>query len=302
MEKIDRKKLGKYVRRHPEARLKDIARHFGCKVSIIGKAIREAGIDYREYYPQKQFAAELGKYVRKHPEATQKEVAGHFGCHQADISRALKAAGIRYRRKGRGIPLMMVPGEIEEYIRDNPKATQEDIAGFFGCSLFAVHDVVEAHNIGYKSKRGETPPFASNPELLELYVRDHPEATQREIADHFSCHPSVVGKALRVHGIKYAKKQGGVPPKIQRERLRAYVRKHPDATRADIAAYFRCSLVTVDLYMRGCGLAARRQRKAKLPLEELRSYIRGNPNASQADIARHFGYDPSVVHRAIKKL
>ena len=40
MEKIDRKKLGKYVRRHPAARHRDIARRFGCKVSLVGKALQ----------------------------------------------------------------------------------------------------------------------------------------------------------------------------------------------------------------------------------------------------------------------
>jgi predicted DNA-binding protein YlxM (UPF0122 family) len=46
-----------------------------------------------------------------------------------------------------------------------------------------------------------------DPEKLKLYVKEHPDATQQEMADEFHCCNQAISKALRRCGITHKKKK-----------------------------------------------------------------------------------------------
>lgn len=47
-----------------------------------------------------------------------------------------------------------------------------------------------------------------DPEKLKQYVKEHPDATQQQMADEFNCSDSAIGKALKRNNITRKKRQG----------------------------------------------------------------------------------------------
>jgi len=64
-----------------------------------------------------------------------------------------------------------------------------------------------------KSKEGDLSDSKPNrtfkkidPEKLKEYVKQHPDAYQYEMAEHFNCSPKAIWQALRKHGITRKKR------------------------------------------------------------------------------------------------
>ncbi len=222
--KIDREELRKYVRKHPEETQADIARHFGCVPNTIGDIIKEAGIEYRRKNGYNKLSPDtLREYLRQHPKASQTDIARYFRCHQSSVSARIKALGMATRSSRSrewSSAIVVAADKIERYIRDNPNATQQNIADFFNISQTAVSDAIVRHRIDYKSKRGETPRFIAKPDILKKYVQGHPAATMTEIARYFKCDYSVVQRTIKKYAIPYTSKcprkiiPGGVTPRV----------------------------------------------------------------------------------------
>lgn len=56
-----------------------------------------------------------------------------------------------------------------------------------------------------------------DPDKLRAYVKDHPDATQQEIADEFGCCNQAVSKALRRLDITRKKKRAATKSKIRKK-------------------------------------------------------------------------------------
>lgn len=134
-----------------------------------------------------------------------------------------------------------------------------------------------------------------HPDKLRKYIRRHPNATQKQIAAHFDCTPNAVSYALKQHGISYNRKNKN--SKIQPEKLRKYVRKHPNATQKQIAARFSCDQTSVSAAIRRYNIPYARN---SVLSEDLQKYIDSHPNATQEQIAVHFGRGQSAISDALK--
>lgn len=55
-----------------------------------------------------------------------------------------------------------------------------------------------------------------NPEKLKAYVKEHPDATQQEMAEEFGCCNQAISKALKRHKITRKKRQSGTRNRIQK--------------------------------------------------------------------------------------
>lgn len=264
--------LREHIQQHPEATQKDIAKHFKCDPSSVSSAIKAAGISYRpkacapkSLSEHKKFSQKLQKYVQDNPSATQTEIAAFFKCNSGCISKALKTYGINYEKKRKDKPPFMTnPELLRTYIRDNPKASQTEIAGYFNCDASCVSRALKKFGIEYSNKfRGGIPaklPFA--PEQLRVYILDHPKATKAEISRHFKCDVYYISRAIKTYGINYAKRHGSghsVESFLSPEKLRDYVNNNPEATQAEIARQFKCHYSCVSRALKVHGIDYRRK-------------------------------------------
>jgi IS30 family transposase len=76
-----------------------------------------------------------------------------------------------------------------------------------------------------------------DPDKLREYVRNHPEATARQIGAHFNRSRRTISFAVHYYKIPFTAKRKGTPI-IKAEELREYVSRHPHATQRQIAAHF----------------------------------------------------------------
>ena len=77
--------------------------------------------------------------------------------------------------------------------------TYAETAKIFHVSVFAVHAWVQKYQeTGDLSDKPLNRRFKKiDPERLRAYVKEHPDATQQEIADEFHCSNQAVSKALK---------------------------------------------------------------------------------------------------------
>ena len=87
--------------------------------------------------------------------------------------------------------------------------TYAETATIFHVSVFAFHAWVQKYQeTGDLSNKPLNRGFKKiDPEKLRAYVKEHPDATQQEIADEFHCSNQAVSKALRRLDITRKKKR-----------------------------------------------------------------------------------------------
>lgn len=207
--KLDPDKLRQYVRRHPDATQRQIAAYFGCIPAYVSYLLKQYGIPYTRKYKYNKIQMEkLRKFVRKHPDATQQEIAAHLRCGQTSVGYALRRYNIPYKRKCRAkikhrnnseIP----PNELRRYVSDHPEATQGQIAAYFSRNQSSISTTLKRYGIPYVKK---CPCSKITENELRVYVKEHPEATQQQIAKYFGCSQYSISDALKRYDIPYAKK------------------------------------------------------------------------------------------------
>ena len=79
------------------------------------------------------------------------------------------------------------------------------------------------------------------PEALKAYIRDHPKALHKEIANHFGCSEVTVNAVLKKYGITHSRRKTIAPKELE-----AYLQKNPGACTREIAAHFGCSVSYVN--------------------------------------------------------
>ena len=97
--------------------------------------------------------------------------------------------------------------------------TYAETAAVFHVSVFAIHAWVQKYQeTGDLSDKPLNRGFKKiDPEKLRTYVKDHPDATQQEIADEFHCSNQAVGKALKRLNITRKKKRAAIKSGTRRK-------------------------------------------------------------------------------------
>ena len=93
---------------------------------------------------------------------------------------------------------------LESYVKNHPNATQTDIAAYFGCARNTVSVSLKTNHISYTKKDNKQKKLYPKP-LLE-YIRAHPKATRKDIAEFFNCSLNSVHRALERHDINCDRK------------------------------------------------------------------------------------------------
>ncbi len=97
--------------------------------------------------------------------------------------------------------------------------TLKETAEIFGVSKSAVDTWVKKYEkTGDLSNKPLNRSFKKiNPEELKVYVKEHPDDTQKEIAKVFDCCNQAISKALKRNGITRKKKHFGTKNKTQKK-------------------------------------------------------------------------------------
>jgi transposase len=246
MDSIDPDELRLYVKSHPEANLQKLANHFNCSITKVRNAIKRYGIAYVSNQRKSATAPqpeELQRYIDKHPDYTLQQIGGHFSCTGSAIGDIIRRYKLIYSQKRgmnhKGNPKLS-PEELHGYIAKHPGANQCQIASHFGCHRDTIKNTLKRHQIPYSKKVALNGSEKVNPKKLRAYISTHPEDNISKIAKHFASSQFIISSIIKRHGIPYTKKFGGkaaagaLPP----DKVREYIRLHPQETLREIAAHF----------------------------------------------------------------
>lgn len=217
---VTKEEMEEYIDSHPNEDLKEAAKHFGTSVAYIKARlyspnvrktkkpqapIQTAPVDsfVKSRKPEIPAKETLENYILNHPEQTMQQIGEHFN---ASASYARKLAELydiphknRATRKGADIP----KEKIEEYIKAHPDANKKQIAAHFNSNAAKISILIEKYNIPYENKKHS--PSISKKEL-ENYIATHPDATQKEIAEHFDTTVGTISVLIRKYEIPYTHK------------------------------------------------------------------------------------------------
>ena len=139
-------------------------------------------------------------------------------------------------------------------------------------------------------------------EDLEKYIKEHPEATQIEIAVFFGTSASTINKLITEYKIDYTPKNGK-KTKIKGEDLRKYLQDFPNATVNEIAMVFHTNDATIRRYLRISGLEAEKRlyKPSAVLKQEIIDYININPRAPKVQMATDLHLSLSVLNLQLNK-
>ena len=296
-EKLDPEELKRYVENNPEAYLREVAETFGCSIMTVSKVLRRHGIARNETV-HKINPEELKRYINDNPYAYIREIAEVFGCSVETVWKTLRRNGIARIKKTVNYRKINIK-KLRKYVKWHPDAYLREIAEIFDCSEMTVSVALRRHRI---PRTGRPRTRKIDPEKLRKYVEAHPDAYLREIAKVFGCSEMTASTELRQHGITRIKRPI-VQDKIKLEKLKKYLKTHPNASRRDIMKEFDCSYGTVSVTFRRHGITCMKSKVAqgKLRPEKLKKYLEAKPNASRKDIAKKFRCSERTVSRAFRR-
>lgn len=237
---------------------------------------------------------ELKAYIASHPDEMQAQIAEHFGVNQCIISNTIKQYGINYTKKC--TPPSISKEELENYIAQNPNASQKEIAKHFKISVSTTSTLIRKYNIEYSSKYAKSP---ISKEVLSEYILNHPDEAQKQIAQHFGVTKVYIGQLIERFGIPYQnKRKTNVTPK----QIQSYIKTHKDANLDEIAKHFGVSASYISAMIIGNNIKYHKKyRQGIAPTQEIKDYILDNPQATQKEIAKHFGLSQACINKIIIK-
>jgi transposase len=211
---IDPTKVDKYIRENPDAPLVEIAKELGCSITGLTYTIEIHDIPYVHKQPMKLNREELIKYRKKHPNATYTDIGRKYNCSPQAVVLAFKRYGIPYTKQV--YPAVDIE-ELKKYIKENPDASYTKISAKFKRSPAGVRLLIKRHKIPYISKLYRNKKL--DPDLVEKYIKENPDATYKEIGKKFNCTWSSVRTLVKKHNIPYIRKSppGRTPRSIKPE-------------------------------------------------------------------------------------
>jgi len=238
----------------------------------------------------------LKAYIVENPDATYKEITKVFDCSKYYVQIACKELGITIKQEPK-----LSPDKLKSYMEKHPYATLAETAEALGASVSTVLRVLSQSGV----TRIVPPrkPRKLDPEQLRRYIKEHPDATLKEIGEEFECSGPNVLYALRKHNIPRSKPL----PKLRTvdlEEFKEYVRANPDADIREISKGLGCSESTARRVFSRLGLIYKMppQKSKKVDPKSLRDYMVKYPTATFEDIAKVYACSERTVYRAFKQL
>ena len=152
--KVNKEELVKYIDEHPEATQMEIATYFNVARQTIIAYIQRYDINFKRKNGlySKININDLMRYIKENPEKTQMEVAEHFKVNHATISKCLlkNKVYISFPQKRR---TKLTEEDLRNYIINNPKATQVEIAHDLGVSNGTISYSLKKYKIEWNDKR-----------------------------------------------------------------------------------------------------------------------------------------------------
>ena len=136
---------------------------------------------------------------------------------------------------------------LEKYIRENPNATQLEIAGFFGVSVTTINKKILEYRINYKPKTGKRTKIKE--ENVKKYLEDFPNATIEQIASAFNVSNATISRFLRIKNLASNKRilRG---PTILKQDLLDYINLNPKATRIQMSNDLQMSMSVLNMHLK----------------------------------------------------
>ena len=211
----------------------------------------------------------LEKYIRENPNATQLEIAGFFGVSVTTINKKILEYRINYKPKT-GKRTKIKEENVKKYLEDFPNATIEQIASAFNVSNATISRFLRIKNLA-SNKRILRGPTILKQDLLD-YINLNPKATRIQMSNDLQMSMSVLNMHLKKFGIEWdeneekfvskeefeneekieelPEEEEVILYKVKKEDVEECIRKHPKATRRDIAAYLSTTEEKLDKYMK----------------------------------------------------
>ncbi|AMS01112.1 DNA binding protein [Bacillus phage AR9] len=231
-----KEELKKIINEHPDWSQREIAEHLGTEKSHVSQLIKKYNIDYTIKKKNKKIIIskeKLIEIINEHPDWTQKQIADHLGVVESYISRLIRKYNIIYVKKGnQSRNKFMEKNLISQYfmneeimvdllfsvIKNNNELNQKEIADLL------VKRLINEYNLNYKLKT------ITKDDLLDV-IKEHPDWTQKQIADHFLALPNTINSILVRNNIN----QKEIREEYMVEKLKELIKEHPDWTQAQLA-------------------------------------------------------------------
>ena len=189
--------------------------------------------------------------------------------------------------------------EIIQYKKDNPNATQSEIADRFNTPPSIVFRILKQAGLTTPSAQTQSQTQARNQEIAQ-YKKDNLNVTRQEIANKFNLSIIAVARILKKAGLTTSSSQ----TQAQNQEIIQYKTDNPDATLPEIADEFNLSISVVFKALKQAGLTtplSQIQAQTQARNQEIIQYKKDNPNATQPKIADKFNLSVDTVARILKK-
>ena len=234
----------------------------------------------------------LRQYLLDHPDASVESMHKDLGVRYKTLYKALKHYGL-YTRFRRPFVPALTQEAFQGYLSGHSETTQEDM-----CLYFKMRKRDLRKHLTYYGL--PCPPCISMKERLEIYLRDHPEATYQEISAALGRSKSSIKSVFDRYGIPY---KWSPEMKYVREKLSAYLDAHPEATYKDLTRVFGGTKSGVYVALKRYGL--RHPWPSSVfyyDYEALKKHMLAHPEASLQELRDVFGGTGNQMRAALKKL
>ncbi len=148
---------------------------------------------------------EFEDYVAKHPKFSLAQIANHFKVSRSALDRFVKTNDIKaFKPRKRGLPSSNIKkDDLAEYIRQNPKFTQEKIAQHYSTTASTIGKLIKNYNIEIYTNKSKNHPINLTKENLQTIIKQNPKFTEEQLADYFGVSISTISKYIDKYNIDY---------------------------------------------------------------------------------------------------
>ncbi len=185
--------------------------------------------------------------------------------------------------------------QILEYIENNHNANQKELAYYFGVDIGTMKNIIRKYDIKINTGKGIRYRKIEEEELRK-YIKEKPETSIKQLAEHFKVSNSTILNSLKKYNIE---REGRRLKSMEKKDIVEYLNQNSSASARELAERFGVDITTMYKYINRYGLIVRKEKRGrtkKINEDELRLYIEKRPDAKMKEIAEHF----SVSHSTIK--
>ncbi|ALN97970.1 hypothetical protein Bp8pS_291 [Bacillus phage vB_BpuM-BpSp] len=209
--------------------------------NIISNTIN--GITYyillRKVIGMKVNIDELKRLIKEHPDWTQKELAEELNISRSYIVYLFNKYDISYHKKR--IYVKRNIDKLKNLIEEHPNWTQEKLAETLNVSSKTIGRLIREYNLSYERKyyrKGESIYL----DKLKKLIEEHPNWTQKELAEELNISQTHINKLIKNHKIPYKQKKRKAS---YLDKLKKLIEEHPDWSQMKLAKELNIHNATV---------------------------------------------------------